>query len=65
MSGQFFTMVALTAGKNPSTHSIGGWLGPRAGLDSCVEENNLVPLPGCEHLSSAMIKVGFKGFCVP
>jgi hypothetical protein len=49
MIGQLLTMVAATAGQNPSTHSVGGWLGPRAGLDSFMEENNLVPLPGFEH----------------
>ena len=48
MSGQLLTVVALTAGSNPSTHSVGGWLGPSAGQDSFVDENNLVPLPGYE-----------------
>jgi hypothetical protein len=49
MSGQLLTVIALTAGKNTSTRSVGGWLGPIAGLDSFVEENNLVPLPGYDH----------------
>jgi len=49
MSGHLLTMVALAAGKNPSTHSVGVWLGPIAGLDSFVEANNLMPLPGYEH----------------
>ena len=43
MSGQLLTVVALTIGNNPSTHSVGGWLGPSAGLDSFVEEDNLMP----------------------
>jgi hypothetical protein len=30
-----------------STHWIGGWVGPRAGLDA-VEKRNLLPLPGIE-----------------
>jgi len=28
---------------NSSTHSLGGWLGPTAGLDGFVEEIGLVP----------------------
>ena len=27
--------VALTPGKIPGTHCIGGWVGPKAGLDGC------------------------------
>jgi hypothetical protein len=26
---------SLLPGKSPGTHSIGGWVGPRAGLDGC------------------------------
>jgi hypothetical protein len=49
MNGQLLTVVALTAGMNPSTHSVGDWLGTSAGVDTFLEENNLVPLPGYEH----------------
>jgi hypothetical protein len=35
----------------PGTHWIGGWVGPRAGLDFCVEEKNTA-LPGSEPLLS-------------
>ena len=27
--------AGLTPGKRPGTHCIGGWVGPRAGLDGC------------------------------
>ena len=27
--------AALLLGKGPGTHCIGGWVGPRAGLDRC------------------------------
>ena len=32
---QLYTPVALPPGKEPGTHCIGGWVGPRAGLDKC------------------------------
>jgi hypothetical protein len=34
--------------RTSSTHWIGGWVGPRAGLDSAVKKNSQ-PLPGLEH----------------
>jgi hypothetical protein len=33
VSGQLFVPAALTQGNNPGNHGIGGWMGPRAGLD--------------------------------
>jgi hypothetical protein len=33
-------------GKDPGTHWTGGWVGPRAGLDTEVREKILLPLPG-------------------
>jgi hypothetical protein len=30
----------FTPGKDPGTHVIGGWLGPRAGLDAVVKRRN-------------------------
>jgi hypothetical protein len=35
-------------GKDPGTHCTGGWVGPRAGLDTEVREKNLFPPPGIE-----------------
>jgi hypothetical protein len=32
----------------PSTDSTGGWVGPRAGLDTEVKRQILSPLPGIE-----------------
>jgi hypothetical protein len=38
----------FTSGERaPSTHWIGGWVGPRAGLDD-VEKRKLLTLPGLE-----------------
>jgi hypothetical protein len=35
VGGQFHAPAALPPGKRPGTHCIGGWVGPRAGLDGC------------------------------
>jgi hypothetical protein len=38
-SGQHCTLAALNPGeRTPSTHSTGGWVGPRAGMDTEVRE---------------------------
>jgi len=34
VTGQFHSLVALPAGKNPVAHSVGGWVGPRSGLNA-------------------------------
>ena len=33
MGGQCHVPAALPPGKRPGTHRVGGWFGPRAGLD--------------------------------
>jgi hypothetical protein len=35
VSGQLHAPAALSPGNRPGTHFIGGWVGPRAGLDGC------------------------------
>jgi hypothetical protein len=43
---------ALSPGKGPpGTHCTGGWVGPRAGLDTEARGKVLSPLPGIEHRS--------------
>jgi hypothetical protein len=42
---------ALPPGKDPFTHCTGGWVDPRAGLDTEVRRKILLPLPGIEHRS--------------
>jgi hypothetical protein len=39
--------AALPAGKGPGTHWIGGWVGPRAGLDA-KEKRKFLTLPWLE-----------------
>jgi hypothetical protein len=33
VGGQLHALAALPPGKRPGTHCIGGWVGPRTGLD--------------------------------
>jgi hypothetical protein len=35
VGGQHHAPAALLPGKRPGTHCIGGWVGPRPGLDGC------------------------------
>jgi hypothetical protein len=48
VGGQLHTPATLPLGKRPSTHCIGGWVGPRAGLDECGKSRphqDLIPGP--------------------
>jgi hypothetical protein len=47
VSGQLHAPAALLPGKQPSTHWIGGWLGPRASLDD-LEKRKFFTLPALE-----------------
>jgi hypothetical protein len=38
VSGQFHAPAALPPVKPPGTHWIGGWVGPRTGLDAVVKK---------------------------
>jgi len=33
VGGQYRTVATFSLAKNPNTFSVGGWIGPRAGLD--------------------------------
>ena len=46
VSGQYDAPVALPPERAPGTHSTGGWVGVRAGLDDL--ESSILPLPGIE-----------------
>jgi hypothetical protein len=35
VGGQLYAPASLPPGNRPVTHCIGGWVGPRAGLDGC------------------------------
>jgi hypothetical protein len=52
MSGQRHAPAAIyPRERTPRTHCTGGWVGPRAGLDTENREKNPLPLPGIEHRS--------------
>ena len=42
VGGQIHAPAALPPGKRPGTHCIGGWVGPRASLDSCKKSRPLL-----------------------
>jgi hypothetical protein len=49
VSGQRHAPAALYPGeRTPGTHCTGGWMGPRAGLDTEARRKILLPLPGIE-----------------
>jgi hypothetical protein len=51
--GQHPTSAALPPEKRPVTHYIGGWVGPRAGLDGCGKSRlhqDSIPGPYCYSL---------------
>jgi hypothetical protein len=49
VSGQRHAPAALCPGeRTPGTHWTGGWVGPRAGLDTKARGKILLPLPGIE-----------------
>jgi hypothetical protein len=49
LSGKRYAPTAFKPGeKTPGTHCTGGWVGPRAGLDTEVRGKILLLLPGIE-----------------
>jgi len=50
VSGQLHALAALPPGESPGTHYIGGWVGPRAGLDAVARRIEIpsLQLPGIE-----------------
>jgi len=40
--GQRHAPAALNLGDKPGTHCIGGWVGPRAGLDGCGKSHPML-----------------------
>jgi hypothetical protein len=53
-------VVSFTAGKGPpppGTHRIGGWVGPRAGLNVVTRRKEFLPLPGIEPRTVQLITV--------
>jgi hypothetical protein len=54
VSGQFHPPATLSPGERaPSTHCVGGWVGPEADMNTGVEKN-LLPQPGIEPWISSL-----------
>jgi hypothetical protein len=52
VNGQRHAPAALyPQGNGPSTHCTGGWVGPKAGLDTESTGKKFLPLPGIERRS--------------
>jgi hypothetical protein len=59
MSGQLHTPAALPSGeRTPGTYWIGGWVNPRAGLDT-VEKRKILPLLGIEPRSPSLNRMSY------
>jgi len=48
MSGQLHAPAALPLEKSPETPWIGGWMGPKAGLEAVAMRTKALPLQGIE-----------------
>jgi hypothetical protein len=56
VSGQRHAPAALyPRGKKPGTHCTGGWVGPRAGLDTEARGKKPLPPPGIEPRSTLVV----------
>jgi hypothetical protein len=56
VSGQNHAPAGINLqGKDSGTHWMGGWVGPRAGLDTETRGKNPLPLPGIEPRSSKSV----------
>jgi hypothetical protein len=69
VSGQLHVPDSFTPGERaPGTHWMGGWVGPRTGLDD-VEKKTFFILPGLEHRplrrparSQSLYRLRYPGF---
>jgi hypothetical protein len=62
MVGQRHVPAALPLGKRPGTHCIGGWVGPRAGLDGCKKSRLL---PGFDPRTVQPVASRYTGYTTP
>jgi hypothetical protein len=62
VGGQLHTPAALPPGKRPGTHCIGGWMGPRAGLDGCGKSR---PPPGFDTRTVQPVASRYTNYAIP
>jgi hypothetical protein len=61
VGGQRHAPAALPAGKRPGTHCVGGWVGPKAGLDGCGKSHLQQGLPDRPALSESLYRLSYPG----
>jgi hypothetical protein len=62
VGGQRHAPAALPLGKRPSTHCIGGWVGPRAGLDGL---RKISPPPGFDPWTVQPLASCYTDYAIP
>ena len=63
VGGHYHAPAALPPGKTPGTYCIGGWLGPRAGLDGCGK--SAPPPPGFVSRSFQPVSSRYTNYTIP
>jgi hypothetical protein len=61
VGGQLHAPAALPPGKWPSTHCIGGWVGPNAGLDGCGKYR---PPPGFDPRTVQLVASRYTDYAI-
>jgi hypothetical protein len=62
VGGQRHAPAALPPRERPGTHCIGGWVGPRAGLDGC---GKFRPPPGFDPRTVQPVASRYTDYAVP
>jgi hypothetical protein len=62
VGGQLHAPAALPPGNRPGTHCIGGWVGPRAGLDGCEKSR---PPPGFDPRTVQPVASRYTDYAIP
>jgi len=62
VGGQRHVPAALPLGMRPGTHCIGGWMGPRAGLDGCGKYR---PPPEFDPRTVQILASRYTGYAIP
>jgi hypothetical protein len=64
VGGQLHAPAALPPGKRPGTHCIGGWVGPRAGLDGYEKSRpHLDSIPDRPARNESLYGLRYPGPC--
>jgi hypothetical protein len=62
VGGQLHAPAVLPPGNRPVTHCIGGWVGPRAGLDGCEKSH---PSPGFNPRTVQPVASRYTDYAIP